>query len=27
MSGLVSPTPAPAREVHCAEALAWLRER
>ena len=27
MSGLVSPTPAPARDVHCAEALAWLRER
>lgn len=27
MSGLVSPTSAPAREVHCAEALAWLRER
>lgn len=27
MSGSASPSPTASREVHCAEALAWLRER
>ena len=27
MNGLVASSSSPAREVHCAEALAWLRER